>query len=105
MLEKDIENKLRLAIRERGGIAYKWTSPGNAGVPDRIVMLPFGILYFVEIKRSPNLNLTSLQKLQREKINKLGHEVRVVKGLTQLKHFIEEVDREIQCRKLSNASN
>lgn len=27
-------------IRKLGGRAFKWVSPGNDGVPDRIVVLP-----------------------------------------------------------------
>jgi hypothetical protein len=33
-----------------GGVAYKFTSPGRKGVPDRIVCLPGGIVVFVELK-------------------------------------------------------
>lgn len=40
MLEKDIESKLRKRAKEIGGRAYKFVSPGNSGVPDRLVVLP-----------------------------------------------------------------
>ena len=40
MLEKDIEEKLRNKVKKLGGKAYKFVSPGNAGVPDRLVILP-----------------------------------------------------------------
>ncbi|MDU2112388.1 MAG: VRR-NUC domain-containing protein, partial [Clostridiales bacterium] len=42
MSEKEIEAYLRIRIKKLGGIAYKFTSPGNDGVPDRIVLLPKG---------------------------------------------------------------
>ena len=35
MLERDIERRLRLGIKALGGKAYKFSSPGNNGVPDR----------------------------------------------------------------------
>ena len=38
--EKDIEKYLRDEIKKVGGIAYKFVSPGNSGVPDRLVLLP-----------------------------------------------------------------
>lgn len=38
--EKDIESKLRNKVKELGGRAYKFVSPGNSGVPDRLVVLP-----------------------------------------------------------------
>ena len=40
MLEKDIESKLRNKVKLLGGRAYKFVSPGNAGTPDRLVVLP-----------------------------------------------------------------
>lgn len=38
--ETDIEYKLRDKVKALGGRAYKFVSPGNAGVPDRLVVLP-----------------------------------------------------------------
>ena len=37
MREKIIEEKLTKAVRQKGGVCWKFTSPGTAGVPDRIV--------------------------------------------------------------------
>ena len=34
--EKTVEAYLRDRMRSLGGKAYKWVSPGNDGVPDRI---------------------------------------------------------------------
>lgn len=50
MNEKLIEKKLRLGVKKLGGTALKFTSPGVTGVPDRIVLMPGGKMYFVEIK-------------------------------------------------------
>ena len=36
MLEKELEEKFKDAVRKAGGKAYKFTSPGNDGVPDEI---------------------------------------------------------------------
>ena len=38
MLEKDLERKLVRAVRESGGLALKFVSPGMAGVPDRLLL-------------------------------------------------------------------
>ena len=43
MNEKQIENKLVLAVKKLGGIAPKFVSPGFAGMPDRLILLPDGI--------------------------------------------------------------
>ena len=51
VLEKDIEKSLISRTKQRHGKAYKWVSPGNSGVPDRIVVLPGGKVGFCELKR------------------------------------------------------
>lgn len=38
-------------VKELGGKAYKFTSPGHRSVPDRITIFPFGHLFLVELKR------------------------------------------------------
>ena len=39
MRESSIESKFRDEVKEVGGMAYKFVSPGNAGVPDRVVII------------------------------------------------------------------
>lgn len=50
MLEKDIEKHFVKVVKEMGGEAYKFTSPSHRGVSDRIVCLPDGSTWFIEIK-------------------------------------------------------
>lgn len=50
-LENEIEEKLRNKVKSLGGRAYKFVSPGNSGIPDRLVVLPGGKIGFAEIKR------------------------------------------------------
>jgi hypothetical protein len=50
LLERDIERYLVRRTIEHGGVAYKWVSPGRVGVADRIVLLPGGVVWFVELK-------------------------------------------------------
>lgn len=90
MRERDIERKLVSEIRKMGGEAFKWTSPGNDGVPDRIVMLPGGRLIFVELKADKG-RLEPIQKVQIRRIQKLGQEVRVVRGMDGLEEFLNEI--------------
>ena len=51
MLESGLERRLVETVKKMGGRAYKWISPGEVGVPDRIVILPGGRVIFVELKR------------------------------------------------------
>ena len=51
MLEKELELKIKNLVESLGGKCFKWVSPGCAGVPDRICILPPGHVIFVELKR------------------------------------------------------
>ena len=77
MLEKDIEKYLTAKVKALKGKAYKWVSPGNAGVPDRIVFLPKGRIIFVELK-APGQKPTALQNRVHRMLADLGADVRVV---------------------------
>ncbi len=77
MTEKDIEKYLRDEVKKAGGRAYKFVSPGNAGVPDRLALFPGGRVVFVELK-VPGKKSTVLQQAQQRQIAKLGFPVFVV---------------------------
>lgn len=90
MLEKDIEKILTTEIKKLGGRAYKFISPGNSGVPDRIVVLPGGKMMFVELKAKTG-SLSVLQSVQVKRLIELGQKVYVVYGLKGLKDFFNEI--------------
>lgn len=48
--EKKIEQKLVKAVRDIGGLALKFVSPGCDGVPDRLILIAYGKVAFVEVK-------------------------------------------------------
>lgn len=90
MLEREIENYLNENIKKLGGRAYKFVSPGNRGVPDRMILLPGGRIIFVELKtkdRSP----TKLQRVQIKRMRDLGADVRVIRGIDAAKDFLDEL--------------
>ena len=58
-------------MRALGGRSYKWVSPGCAGVPDRIVILPNGRVFFVETK-SERRKSSALQKKRHTELRALG---------------------------------
>lgn len=90
MRESSIESKLVRMVRERGGLCFKFVSPGNPGVPDRIVITPAGHTVYVELKTEVG-RLAAIQKWQHEELRKRGADVRTLKGLEQVKAFVEEV--------------
>lgn len=90
MNESFIEKKLREGIKKLKGIAYKFVSPGNSGVPDRIVLLPGGKIIFVELKRLGE-RPKKHQLAQIRRIRALGFDVRILSGLDDVKEFIHEI--------------
>ena len=102
MRERDIEKVLVTEVRELGGRAYKWVSPGNAGVPDRIVIFPGQTPVFVELKAEGGTP-TALQEAQIARLEALGQMVRVVRGMDGLSQFFqdmgyEETSKALDCR-------
>ena len=91
MLEKDIEKVLVAKVRKLGGRAYKWVSPGNDGVPDRIVILPDMRPVFVELKAESG-KLSALQKVQIRRLLDMGQDVRVLRGIREVEQFLEDCD-------------
>lgn len=74
MREKIIENKLKNTIKEKGGLCLKFVSPGFDGVPDRIILLPDGIIAFAELK-APGKKLRPLQERRKRQLESLGFSV------------------------------
>lgn len=100
--EKDIEKILVAEVKKLGGKAYKWTSPGNDGVPDRIVIFPNRAPVFVELKTEKG-RLTSLQAVQIDRLRELGQAVFVVKGIDGVSNFFQlmgytEVSKALDCK-------
>lgn len=92
MLEKQIESYLVKRVKEIGGVAYKFTSPANRGVSDRIVVLPDGGVVFVELK-SPTGKLSALQELFALDMQRLGQNYIVLKTREEVDAFIKAVTK------------
>ena len=90
MLEKQIENKLTRSVKKAGGIALKFVSPGFAGIPDRIVLLPDGMCAFVELK-APGKHTRPLQTVRHRMLQKLGFKVYVIDSAEQIEGVINDI--------------
>lgn len=88
--EKDVEKYLKDEIKKIGGIAYKFVSPGNAGVPDRLVLLPDGLMFFVELK-APGKKTRKIQDRQAGRIRRLGFKVEILDSKNKVDYFIDFV--------------
>lgn len=90
MLEKELEKRLRTAVKAIGGLALKFVSPGMAGVPDRMVLLPNGRIYFSELKRHGE-KLRPLQQKRKQQLEMLGFKVYCIDSASSLEGFLREV--------------
>lgn len=90
MREKQIEQKLVKAVKQSGGIALKFVSPGYDGMPDRLVLLPGGKITFVEVK-SEGQKPRPLQVRRHEMLRRLGFRVYVLDDARQIGGILDEI--------------
>ena len=90
MREKQIEQKLVLAVKRRGGICPKFVSPGFDGMPDRIILLPGGRLGFAEVK-APGRKPRPLQETRHGLLRRLGFKVYVLDNAGQIEEILREI--------------
>jgi len=90
MRESAIEKALKDGVKKHGGKAYKFVSPGMSGVPDRIVLLPGGRLFFVETK-APGKKLEPLQAKRKKELEQFGFKVFKIDSFAGVDEFLKEV--------------
>ena len=88
MKESQIEARLVRGVKALGGRAYKFVSPGNTGVPDRLVVLPGGRIIFVELKTDVG-KLSPMQIRQIDFLRSRGVPVRVLYGMEAVEEFLK----------------
>ena len=88
MTEKELESKLVKAVKARGGIAYKFTSPAHRSVPDRLVVMPGGRVIFIEVKAPGKGRLTRLQQRERDRLESLEAEYYLLNSPDQIEEII-----------------
>ncbi len=90
MREKYIEQKLVVAVKNMGGVAPKFVSPGFGGMPDRLVLLPLGKIAFVELK-APGMKLRPLQVRRKRQLEKLGFLVYCIDNVEMIGGVLSEI--------------
>ena len=90
MREAEIEARLVRGVKEAGGLCYKFVSPGNPGVPDRLILLPGGRILFVELK-TPGGKLSNIQSWRIQEMRERDADVREWKGLEPVRAFLKEI--------------
>ena len=93
--EKQIEKYLKARVHTLGGKSYKWVSPMNNGVPDRINFFPGGLIIITELK-APGKQPRPLQKKVIRDLRDLGTEVLVIDSLEGVRVFADIVKEMIE---------
>ncbi len=93
MRESELEKKFCRLVTQAGGKAYKFISPNNSGVPDRIVILPGGRIGFIELKR-PGQGPRKLQQFRMAELEQLGCYTAAVDSLACAEAVIDELTRQ-----------
>lgn len=95
MLESEVEKKLVQGVKKLGGLCLKWVSPGYSGVPDRIVFLPGGRVYFVELKQDRG-RLSERQKYVHKQLKNVGREVITLYGEIDVQDHLDDWKRRLE---------
>lgn len=90
MKEYAVEKHLVQKTQECGGICLKFISPGIAGVPDRIVILPGGKIGFAEMK-APGKKPRRLQKAVIRDLYRRRCRVATIDNLKSAENFIRRL--------------
>ncbi len=88
MTEKQIEQKLAKRVKALGGIALKLNPLGMDGIPDRLILLPKGIAFFVETK-APGKKPRALRVNRMKQLERLGFACFVLDDDKQLDEVIK----------------
>lgn len=88
--EKPVESLLRERVRSRGGWSVKLL-PSVSGLPDRMVLMPGGVLIFVETK-APTGTVQPHQTVVHGRLRRLGFDVVVLSSRDEVEAWVQQLD-------------
>ena len=88
--ESKIEAKLVKEVKKAGGLALKLVSPGYVGVPDRLILIAFGKIGFVEVK-APKKKPRKIQLKRHKELRALGFNTYVLDDESQIRGIIDAI--------------
>ena len=91
--EKAIERLLVKLINQKGGLCIKLLTNQFIGLPDRLCLLPGGLLAFVELKTTGQ-KPKPIQIYVHNRLRSLGFRVEVIDTLQGIEDFVYELDGE-----------
>lgn len=94
MLEKQIESKVCAYAKDKGMLAYKFTSPARMAVPDRMLITNKGVVFFIEFKAAGK-KPTTAQDREHQRLRQQGVKVFVVDNVESGQFIIDAM--EVSC--------
>lgn len=98
MLEKVSENRLKAAIENAGGMCIK-ILPSLAGLPDRLAVMPWGDVVWLELKADGG-RVRRVQAAMHRRLEGLNQHVRIVIGHEGVDNFIRWMEIEMETRRM-----
>jgi len=77
-------------VKKNGGMCLKLVSPGYIGVPDRVVLVAFGKIGFVEVK-AKGKKPRRIQLKRHNELRKMGFKVYVLDDINQIGGIIDAI--------------
>src|SRR5690349_1380031 len=93
-IEKKLETNLFKLVKKLGGYALKFFCLSFTGMPDRIVLMPGGRIWFVEVKDTGK-KPTPRQEFVIGWLRKLGFEVWIMTARKNLVSLKKELQHEV----------
>lgn len=90
MREKPIEERLRDGVKTLGGLCLKFLPFYFTGFPDRMVLMPTGRIWFVELK-APGKTAKKKQGYVHRLLQKMGFKVLVLNTPEKVDNFLIEI--------------
>lgn len=92
MSEKMIEKRLVEEVKRLDGLIYKFNSQANNGVPDRLIVFPNNLIFFVELKKPNGGIISKVQEYQLEKLREKGCNTFLISNITEVLDFKNYVE-------------
>ena len=101
VLEREVEHRLVSRVAAMHGACVKFIPDNKVGMPDRIVMLPRGVLVWVETKKPKGGKVSAVQKHRHKQLRALGQRVYVCWTVEQVDKLLDELLDELasECEK------
>lgn len=90
-LESALERRFVRLVQAAGGMTSK-LAPTDAGIPDRLVLMPGGRIHLVELKAEGG-RLRPIQRVWHERAAHRGTEVIVLTGRAEIESWVDNEAR------------